>query len=240
MHSPRLLAVLLLLAGTTPLSAQGPSATASLREPLPPRHDVSTLEGLGVTAGIATLFLIDRPTRDFLQAHRSPALDGVARVFRTMGSAPVYAGLAVAITGGGLIAGDGEVERAGGRLLLSEIVTIAADEVVKKLVGRARPDVSPSPYDFDPFRNKQVSFVSGHSAMAFVLATSLADDLHNTWSSIALYTFATGTAWSRLNDNRHWPSDVVGGAALGFTVSKMMSNRWEVLGIDPPRFLTEK
>ena len=58
-------------------------------------------------------------------------------------------------------------------------------EVVKKLVGRARPDVSPSPYDFDPFRNKQVSFVSGHSAMAFVLATSLADDLHNTWSSIA-------------------------------------------------------
>ena len=71
--------------------------------------------------------------------------------------------------------------------------------------------------------------MSGHAAMAFVLATSLADDMHNTWASIGLYTFATGTAWSRLNDNRHWPSDVVGGAVLGFTVSKMMSNRWEVL-----------
>jgi membrane-associated phospholipid phosphatase len=56
---------------------------------------------------------------------------------------------------------------------------------------------------------------------------------------VALYTFASGTAWSRLNDNRHWPSDVVAGAMLGFTVSKMMSNRWEVLGIRPPAFLTE-
>lgn len=241
MHSLRTLAVLLIgSAGAMPLAAQGPSATESFREPLPPRHDVSTLEGVGVTAGIAALFLIDRPTRDFLQRHRSRALDGVAGVFRTMGTAPVYAGVALGVTGVGLIAGDPEVKRAGGRLILSELITFAADEVVKKLVGRARPDVSPSPYDFDPFRNKQVSFVSGHSAMAFVLATSLADDLHNTWSSVALYTFATGTAWSRLNDNRHWPSDVVGGAALGFTVSKMMSNRWEVLDVNPPRFLTEK
>jgi membrane-associated phospholipid phosphatase len=76
--------------------------------------------------------------------------------------------------------------------------------------------------------------------MAFVLATSLADDMHDTWASIGLYTFATGTAWSRLNDNRHWPSDVVGGAVLGFTVSKMMSNRWEILGFNPPRFVQEQ
>jgi PAP2 superfamily. len=240
MHRLRTLAVLLLgLAGALPLAAQGPSATESLREPVPPRHDVSTLEGAGVTAGIAALFLIDRPTRDFLQAHRSRTLDGIAGVFRTMGTAPVYAGVAVGVTGVGLIAGDPEVERAGGRLLLSEVVTIAADELVKKLVGRARPDVSPSSYDFDPFRNKQVSFVSGHSAMAFVLATSLADDLHSTWSSSPSTPSrpglpGPGSTTTALAERRRR------GAALGFTVSKMMSNRWEVLDINPPGFLTEK
>jgi membrane-associated phospholipid phosphatase len=113
------------------------------------------------------------------------------------------------------------------------------DKALKKLIGRARPDAKESPWDIDPLANRQVSFPSGHAALAFTLATSLADDLHNTWSSIALYTFATGTAWSRLNDNRHWPSDVIGGAVLGFTVSRMMSNRWEILGIRPPAFLTE-
>ena len=180
------------------------------------------------------------PQIDFLQRHRSRTLDGFAGVFRTMGSVPVYAGAALGITAGGFISGDDAVKRTGGRLILSELMTVAVDEFLKKVTGRARPDVSASPWDFDPLKNKQVSFVSGHAALAFVLATSLSDDIHNTWASIGLYTFATGTAWSRLNDNRHWPSDVVGGAVLGFTVSKMMSNRWEVLGFDPPRFVQEQ
>jgi membrane-associated phospholipid phosphatase len=234
------LALLLPAAWTGPVRAQGPSVSAALHDAIPPRHDVSTLEGLGVTAGIATLFLIDRPAHEFLQRHRSKTLDDLAGVFRVMGTAPVYAGIAVGITGTGLVAGNDAVRRAGGRLLFSEAMTIVADEIIKKLAGRARPDVNQSPWDFDPLKNRQVSFVSGHSAMAFVLATSLADDIHNTWASIGLYTFATGTAWSRLNDNRHWPSDVVGGAVLGFTVSKMMSNRWESLDFNPPRFVQEQ
>ena len=232
--------LLFTVAWAAPARAQGPAVSAALHDAIPARHDVSTLEGLGVTAGIATLFFIDRPARDFLQRHRSKALDGLAGVFRRMGSVPVYVGVAAGITGTGLVAGNDAVKRAGGRLLFSEAMTVVADEIIKKVAGRARPDVSASPWDFDPLKNKQVSFVSGHAAMAFVLATSLADDMHNTWASIGLYTFATGTAWSRLNDNRHWPSDVVGGAVLGFTVSKMMSNRWEVLGFNPPRFVQEK
>ena len=241
MRNPALaLALLLPMVWAGPARAQGPTVSRALHAAIPPRHEVSTLEGLGVAAGIATLFFIDRPARDFLQRHRSRTLDGFAGVFRTMGSVPVYAGAALGITAGGFISGDDAVKRTGGRLILSELMTVAVDEFLKKVTGRARPDVSASPWDFDPLKNKQVSFVSGHAALAFVLATSLSDDIHNTWASIGLYTFATGTAWSRLNDNRHWPSDVVGGAVLGFTVSKMMSNRWEVLGFDPPRFVQEQ
>lgn len=239
-HPAFALALLLPVAWPGPARAQGPTVSGALHDAIPPRHDVSTLEGLGVAAGIATLFFIDRPARDFLQRHRTKTLNSFAGVFRTMGSVPVYAGAALGITAAGFISGDDAVKRSGGRLILSELMTVAVDELIKKVAGRARPDVSASPWDFDPLKNKQVSFVSGHAALAFVLATSLSDDIHNTWASIGLYTFATGTAWSRLNDNRHWPSDVVGGAVLGFTVSKMMSDRWEILGFDPPRFVQEK
>jgi membrane-associated phospholipid phosphatase len=34
------------------------------------------------------------------------------------------------------------------------------------------------------------------------------------------YAFATGTAWSRVYDNKHWPSDVFIGAALGYAIGK--------------------
>ena len=56
-----------------------------------------------------------------------------------MGAAPVYAGIAVGITGTGFVAGNDAVKRAGGRLLFSEAMTIVADEIIKKLAGRARP-----------------------------------------------------------------------------------------------------
>jgi membrane-associated phospholipid phosphatase len=70
--------------------------------------------------------------------------------------------------------------------------------------------------------------------MAFALATSLADDIHRVPATVALYTVATGTALSRLNDDRHWLSDVAGGAVLGVTSARLMSGRWRVFGLRPP------
>src|SRR4029079_11494764 len=98
--------------------------------------------------------------------HRSKTLDGLAGVFRAMGTAPVYGGIALGITGTGLVAGNDAVKRAGGRLIFSERMTIGADEVIKKVAGRARPDVSRSPWDFDPLKNRQGSLLSGDSAIA--------------------------------------------------------------------------
>jgi membrane-associated phospholipid phosphatase len=75
--------------------------------------------------------------------------------------------------------------------------------------------------------------------MAFALATGVSDELHSTPATIALYTLATGTAWSRMNDNKHWLTDVLAGAAIGITSSKLMSGRWRVLGLSAPAFLLE-
>jgi membrane-associated phospholipid phosphatase len=229
-------ALLLSLVGApSPLAAQGPVLGIS-----PDRRDITTKEGLVAVGGVAAVVLLDRPLRHFLQAHRSRELDGLADVMRHLGEPQIYGGVAGGMLLSGLIANDEDVKRAAGRLILAEVVTLLSDQVLKKVVGRARPDASESPFDFDPFHNKQVSFVSGHTAMAFTLATSLADDIEETWATVPLYLFATGTAWSRLNDDRHWPSDVVGGAALGYLVAKMAGDRWEVFGLTTPRFLQDR
>ena len=69
------------------------------------------------------------------------------------------------------------------------------------------------------------------------LATALADDIHRPWATVGLYTLATGVGWSRVNDNRHWLSDVAGGALVGITSAKLVNGRWRIFGLRPPSVL---
>ena len=78
---------------------------------------------------------------------------------------------------------------------------------------------------------------SGHTTVAFALATALADDIHRPWATVGLYTLAAGVGWSRINDNRHWLSDVAGGAILGITSAKLVNGHWRIFGLRPPSVL---
>ena len=77
---------------------------------------------------------------------------------------------------------------------------------VKYTVKRERPDLSA--------RN---SFPSGHSATTFMTATILHKEYgwKYPWISILGYTTATVTGASRILNNKHWMSDIIGGAAIG-------------------------
>lgn len=113
------------------------------------------------------------------------------------------------------------------------------------LVGRSRPNEGVGAFKFHPFTSltdsagiqTRGSMPSGHTTAAFAIATSLADDIHNVPVQVALYTFAFGTAYSRINDNRHWFSDTVAGALLGITSAKLVNGHWRVFGLKPPGFL---
>jgi membrane-associated phospholipid phosphatase len=82
-----------------------------------------------------------------------------------------------------------------------------------------------------------LQFPSGHSTVAFALATSLSHELHNPIAAVALYAAATGTAWSRIYNACHWGSDVVVGAALGIASAEGVHGRWKIFGLRPPGFL---
>jgi membrane-associated phospholipid phosphatase len=184
-----------------------------------------------VVGAIATVSLADGAVNDWVQERRTPHSDDLARVFRYGGEPEVTFGIGGGILVAGTIAGKPELQRSGGRVLLSIVAAGLTTVGIKAATGRYRPAETDNPYIFKPFSGHD-SFPSGHATMAFALATSLSHEIKNGWVSAALYSFAAGTAWSRLNDERHWLSDVLAGATVGITTATIVDRH-------PPRLLAE-
>jgi membrane-associated phospholipid phosphatase len=198
-----------------------------------------------VVAGTGLLATLDEPVQRYAQRHRSHTSNRIANVFRQEGEAPYYAGISLGVLGLGVVTGDAGIRRAGTRLVTSVALSAAEMTVLKHVIGRSRPNEDVGAFKFHPFTSlkdsagveTRGSFPSGHTTAAFAVATSLADDIKGWVPDVLLYTAATGTAFSRINDNRHWLSDVGFGAALGIFTAKVVNGHWRIFGIRPPEFL---
>jgi membrane-associated phospholipid phosphatase len=199
-------------------------------------HVIRWYEAAAALAGVAALSLLDEPIQRYSQRHRSPTSDDLASVFDRMGQPEVYATVSLGVLAAGIAANDRELAQSGGRLVASVGLAGATTLVLKRVTGRASPGAGLGAYHFDAFSGAD-ALPSGHTALAFALATSLSDDIHTTWVSVLLYTAATGTALARVNDDEHWMSDNALGALVGITSAKLVSGRWQVFGIRPPQFL---
>lgn len=95
---------------------------------------------------------------------------------------------------------------------ISSLILIASVRSIKPLTHEERPDHS----GFN-------SFPSGHTATAFAAAEWLrAEYWHRSpWIGVAGYAVATTTGLLRVYNNRHWVSDVVAGAAIGFLSTRI-------------------
>jgi membrane-associated phospholipid phosphatase len=153
------------------------------------------------------------------ELNEGSALDATFDPGSRLGGAAVQFGGAVAAFGIGKLISDPELESLGRDLVRAQIVTQALTQAVKFSVGRERPDGS----------NHQ-SFPSGHSASAFATATVL--ERHYGWKvGVPAYAFAGYVAASRLNEDRHYLSDVVFGASIGILVGRTVT-----VGIGRARF----
>jgi len=120
------------------------------------------------------------------------------------------------------------------RALKSTLLGGAAAIVLKTIGGRDRPSVSiDDPYSFHPFRFKDNSFPSGHTAVAFALATSFARETPDKWTDLGFFTLATVTAYARMHDDKHWASDVVFGAGVGILSARFVHRFQAKLAVSP-------
>ena len=133
---------------------------------------------------------------------RSPAMDVVMLAVTQSGEDVSVAGSGVAF----YLFGDPELRRAGALATCSWLGATAVLAGVRAVVNRPRP-TDPNPgwlYS---------SFPSGHANSYFAAATVYA--LKFPRLAPALGVFGTLVALSRVYLGRHWPSDVLAGAALG-------------------------
>jgi membrane-associated phospholipid phosphatase len=186
------------------------------------------------TAAVAGLLfagalLGDRGFREEAQEHRGSTSNSVARVANSLGE---WRFVIPALSAGylaGELAGSSDLKRVILHAGAAAAVATGVTSSLKYTIGRTRPPVAGDPIHFRPFSGSN-SFPSGHTAVAFAIATSIADETDDSWSDVALYGAATLTAMSRVNDDRHWTSDVLIGGLIGH-----LSGRWVSRQMGPVR-----
>lgn len=170
---------------------------------------------------VATAALADLAVRDFAREHRSKASNEAAAVGNSLGTVQVWAPILAGTWLAGTAAGESSVARAATWAAASAAVAGGITVLAKAAFGRKRPRDGDAA-SFHPFTS-HASFPSGHTSFAFAIASSLAHATKDGWSDVGLYSVAAFAGWSRINSDRHWVSDVVGGAALGFFVGRQLT-----------------
>lgn len=191
-----------------------------------------------VTGAVLVAALFDAPIARRINESPSDGRLRTARELKHFGEAPAMVGISGGLALAGWVGRRPALVRLGGQTAAALLLETVAVQATKQLVGRARPYQDPDrdAFDFAPF-SSQAAFPSGHSAAAFAMATTLGDATHSTWARAGLYTLATGTAWARLAEEKHWLSDVVAGAAIGILSARVANGRTKVLGLQAPRLL---
>ena len=120
------------------------------------------------------------------------------------------------------------------------ITGAALEKVLKFVTGRTRPsfydaNTEAKPTFLGPFSKKkdfngkhvQGSFPSGHATVAFAAATIFAKEYRNRpIVPVIAYTSATLIGLSRLTENKHWATDVLAGAAVGYLAGQNIVNNY--------------
>ena len=173
----------------------------------------------GIVAGIGTVAAFDE---DIGHAIRRARNNTVTSIFDNV--QPLGNEYAIGIVGAFYIYGEFFKDpRAKTTALDSIAATAIASGIVtnsfKYVIGRGRPTDARGAYNFRPFSG-QDSFSSGHTTEAFALASVISEHYGSLWVQVPAYGLASAVGYARLNNNRHWPSDVLAGAVIGTFVGK--------------------
>lgn len=116
------------------------------------------------------------------------------------------------------------------------------ETLAKAITGRQRPSYynpnhpEPEPYFHGPFYKKGLdvsghavnsAFPSGHTTVIFAAATVFAKEYRNVpWVPAVAYSGASLVGISRITENKHWITDVIVGATLGYLCGNQVVNNY--------------
>lgn len=121
---------------------------------------------------------------------------------------------AAALWGAGFLLKRPRWRQAALACMLAAALAGVSTYLLRPTTGRPRPFTNlPDGFYGPQIRYQMNSFPSGHTATAFGSATALAVALPA--AALPALAAAGAVGWARLYTRRHWPSDVLVGAALG-------------------------
>ena len=189
-----------------------------------------------VTAGTVYLVANDesiyRNIKDYQNGHEW--VDRISPHVSRLGEGEISLSIAGLFYLGGLAFKNEKAKETGLLGIQAIIHTGIVVQVLKHLSGRQRPCVEdgedhwsgPSGffkrYDPGPF-SRYDSFPSGHTIVAWGTATVIAEQYKRTIIvPVVSYSLAAMVGLSRINEDRHWLSDVFVGAALGHAIGRYL------------------
>lgn len=180
---------------------------------------------------IVTGLLIDKPLRKSVQRGRHPGgnTDSFFKNVQHFGTARYQAPVLVGFYAYGSLADDFEAQATAldgvSAAIITDLVTIG----IKEVSGRARPFKEHGPGHFRPFQGGDTSFPSGHTSGAFALASVIASHYDSPWVDVTAYGIASMVGAARIRLDKHWLSDVAGGAIIGGLIGHHLvefNRRW--------------
>lgn len=164
-----------------------------------------TVRILGGAAALgAVSLLIENPDAEERALGRG-VIDAPADLGNIYGGGILLGGAAGGLAGAGLLEKDPDWVRAGSEMIRSMAYAGVAVTALKLAVRRTRPN------------GGAYSFPSGHTAVAFAVAPVLARRF-GLVAGIPALALAASTALGRMEDRKHYLSDVVVGAGIGAAI----------------------
>jgi len=224
---------MLTLMSVEPLTAQQPNQdSATIRRASRPL--IRWGEVIGVVAATGLALANDQSIRNRLNDPHDAFGRTISDIGNGFGDGVVVYSSLLALSIGSKSLNKQGVYGVTSRALKSTLLGGASAIMLKVIAGRERPLNSiDDPYSFHLFRLKDNSLPSGHAAVAFALATSLARETPDKWTDLGLFTLATVTAYARMHDDKHWASDVVLGAGVGILSARFVHRFQARLAVAP-------
>lgn len=158
--------------------------------------------------------------------HRDTPLVKATGWLAELGDQPQMIATSAATLAIGLFLKRRDVVRGGARMLASHLLATAAKTAIKRSVDRTRPDTAMEDGDHrfetgDSGDHAQTSFPSGHTAGAVAVARAAVRDIPGT--AIPAGLAATAIAVAQPVNGKHYWSDLVAGAAIGWAAELAVS-----------------
>jgi membrane-associated PAP2 superfamily phosphatase len=204
------------------------------------KKDLSSIGKFGLIA--VGLSFADEPVQEFcLDMRKHRAVRNISSRITNLGAQ--YEGITLVALGTyGFLFKSEKIQTTTLLATQAYITSSLMQAMIKKITGRQRP----SYYDpieqeaepkfhgpfHEPFKdangsNMSSSFPSGHATLAFAAATVYALEFKDRpLVPIISYTTASLIGLSRITQNRHWATDILAGAALGYLIGRQVVNNY--------------